>query len=107
MEHVTWLKQEHGMGHGHANALVAHTLAEDKGGVCAPKGQGSVLLMTEETYSPGGFVHDLSGDLKEALKLDLEARVTWNSGGRGACRRWHDPSRPQRNPGRRVFADRR
>jgi hypothetical protein len=24
---VTWLKQEHGVGHGHATALVAHTLA--------------------------------------------------------------------------------
>ncbi|MFI6284355.1 DUF4287 domain-containing protein [Streptomyces sp. NPDC051018] len=30
-ELVTWLKTEHGLGHGHATALVAHTLAEDSG----------------------------------------------------------------------------
>ncbi len=28
LELVNWLKTEHGMGHGHANSVVGHTLAE-------------------------------------------------------------------------------
>ncbi|MEU6544678.1 DUF4287 domain-containing protein [Streptomyces sp. NPDC046859] len=30
-ELVGWLKTEHGLGHGHASALVAHTRAERSG----------------------------------------------------------------------------
>ena len=31
MELVNWLQQDHGMGHGHANALFGYTIAAGKG----------------------------------------------------------------------------
>ena len=30
MERVNWLKAEHGMGHGHANAIVGYCLSQNK-----------------------------------------------------------------------------
>lgn len=36
MEQVTWLKTEHGFGHGHANALVGVFRDERGGGEAAP-----------------------------------------------------------------------
>jgi len=36
MEIVNWLKAEHGMGHGHANAVVAYCLAGGGGIACGP-----------------------------------------------------------------------
>ncbi len=34
--------------------------------------------MTDENDIPGGVVHGLPGDLRDALKVDWEARSTWH-----------------------------
>jgi hypothetical protein len=36
------------------------------------------LPMAEERLISGGVVHDLPGDVREALKLDPEALATWH-----------------------------
>ena len=38
---VDWLKAEHGIGHGHATALVGYTLAQDAAGKAA-EGEGTL-----------------------------------------------------------------
>jgi uncharacterized protein YdeI (YjbR/CyaY-like superfamily) len=38
-----------------------------------------VLLTTDETDIPGGVVHDVPGDLRDALRLDPKARATWRA----------------------------
>ena len=42
-----------------------------------PEGSNPVPTMTDETHIPGGVVHDLPGDLKDALKADSRALATW------------------------------
>ncbi len=38
-----------------------------------------MLLTTDETDIPGGVVHDVPGDLRDALRLDPKARATWRA----------------------------
>jgi len=45
----------------------------------SPRGRICVRPMTDETCIPGGTVHELPGDFKDALKPDPGARATWNA----------------------------
>jgi Domain of unknown function (DUF4287)/Bacteriocin-protection, YdeI or OmpD-Associated/Domain of unknown function (DUF1905) len=59
-ELVTWLKTEHAMGHGHATALVAHTLAESSAPASSVAKKAS--RARSENVGAQTFTTTLSGD---------------------------------------------